>query len=333
MINPLLWTIAHIIAPPFLRQRTWGTYKLTSRGREALRNSSTPIMLPVPQSLREAEQKDEERRQRVLKDLEDAGVKVEQIPKEEVESGDGEVIRAFSKWHGYLGRLQQAENVQRHAQLEDLFGRIEKWRSDAAVRNEMAPAAVMAEHLMAAVSYAVSTMKPGLKVDREALVAAGVRSRELDSLVEALNFWIGEVQPGGAETVAVANDKPMTFPEGDEPFRPSKPWEHAVYKVVKKTGLASWESSHQRFLAGENPQTIAMSPANGRPIQVSTVIGHILDGLVQGRAVPLQRVAQFTSPPTKHEWEQLQEAERVTEMSVVADPNTSGRDGGKFTLT
>lgn len=317
---------------PLNSQRTWTTYALTPLGRNALNDTSIPIVLPVTQTIREIERKAEEKRQRVLKQLSDAGVKVEKLPKEEVESGDGEVIRAFSKWHGYLESMRKKGRDERLAQLEDLLARIESWRATAASKYRMAPAAVLAEHTMVFMAYTVASMKPGLKVEPSALIAAGVRSRELDSLVDTLNQWVEEVQPASGDAAESGDDAAMVFSAG-APFAPAKPWDYAVYKPMKKTGQASWESSHERFLNGEHPQTIAMSPANGKPIQMNTVVGHVLDGLVQGRPVPLERLSQFIPPPTKSEWEQLQEAEAATGMSVVDDPNSSGLGGSRFTMT
>jgi hypothetical protein len=277
------------------------------------------------------ERKQEEKRQRVLQQLDKAGVKIDQLPKEEVESGDGEHIRAFSKWYGYLESLRKSNREDRIFQLEDLLARIEAWRMDVASKYSMAPATVLAEHMMVFMAYTIASMKPGLMAERDALISAGVRTRELDSLVVALNEWVSEVQPGSGDTETSGNDAPMMFPEA--PFAPKKAWEYAVYKPIKKYGIAVWESSHQRFLDGEHPQAIAMSPANGRPIQMNTVVGHILDGLAQGRPVPLSRLAQFLPAPTKSEWEHLSQAEVTTGMSVVGDPETCGLDGSKFTMT
>ena len=313
-------------------QKSWTTYALTPLGRNALNDTSIPIVLPVTQTIREIELKEEEKRQRVLKQLSEAGVKIEKLPKEEVETGDGDVIRAFSKWHGYLESMRRNNREERITQLEDLLASIETWRANAASKYRMAPAAVLAEHTMVFIAYTSATMKPGLRVEPSAMVAAGVRTRELDSLVDTLNQWMEEVQPGSGAAAESGDEAKMVFPPG-EAFSPEKPWEFAVYKPLKKTGKASWESSHERFLNGEHPQTIAMSPLNGKPIQMTTVVGHVLDGLIQGRPVPLGRLSQFIPAPTKSEWEQLKEAEAATGMNVVSDPNTSGLGGSKFTMT
>ena len=88
-----------------IRQRSWTTYQLTPLGEKALNNMSVSIVLPVTPTIREMECKEEEKQQHTLQQLDRASIKTDQLPKEEVESGDGEVIRAFSKWYGYLETL------------------------------------------------------------------------------------------------------------------------------------------------------------------------------------------------------------------------------------
>lgn len=312
-------------------QRTWSTYEITNSGMHALSSENVPIVLPVPPSLRDIEKEEEEKRQKILSQLVQSGIKLEDIPKEEAEAGEGDAIRAFQKWNGYLESLRQTGRRARLAQLETLKAQIEQWRSETAVKTRMAPAATLASHVVVLIAYTVATMRPGTQVEREALYAAGARSRELDSLVTIVNEWSAKNQPAQQQQDSASTEPLMVLP--DEIYTPSKPWEYAVYKPKKTTKLATWESSHSRFLDGEHPQTIAMSPTNGRPIQVSTVVGHILDGLVQGRAVPLERLSSVSEPPNKAEWEQLLQAEAQSGMSVVGDPMTSGVGGEKFTMT
>lgn len=312
--------------------RSYTYYSVTAKGTLALRDTSVPIMLPVPSSVRDIEREEEEKRQKKLALLEKSGVNLQHIPKKEMELGDGEVIQAFTKWHSYLDRLAKTGNQDRIQQLEDLRLRIDAWRLDTAAKYRVAPATVLAEHIVVLIAYTVASMQPGDKVAKEALTAAGVRSREIDTLVESLHEWVDEVQPASDSAPNTGMSTSLMVFE-DTPFAPAKPWEHAVYKPQKKTGLATWESSHQRFLAGEHPQTISMSPDNGRPIQVATVVGHILQGLEQGRAIPLKKLAAVIPAPTKYHWIELEKAEQVTSMSVVGDPNTSGVDGGKFLMT
>jgi len=183
------------------------------------------------------------------------------------------------------------------------------------------------------VAYTAASLKTG-QMEKEALLAAGVRSGGIDNLVDTINGWISEntskpsiyqQETGNQSSCA------MTLP--DEAFTPTEPWEHFVYKPQKKTGLASWESSYDRFTAGEHPQTIAMSPISGRPVQVNTVIGHIFEGMLSGRPVNLKRLSTLSTPPTKSEWDELSGMEAETGINVNGDPKTSGSNGEAVRMT
>lgn len=83
-----------------------GNIQSHSSEHTAFRDRSA-IMLPVPESVRQHECKEQERRERVLAKLEENGIKLDKLPQEEVEKGDDEVIRAYSKWHSYRESLQR----------------------------------------------------------------------------------------------------------------------------------------------------------------------------------------------------------------------------------
>ena len=241
-------------------KRSWTVYNVGDSGRRILYENG-PIMLPVPDSLREVERQEKARKEMVLKKLEERGVSLETLPSEELEMGDGEVIRAYTKWNNYVSLQEKLERHDRCAQLEELLSFVQEWRSNAAVQYSMAPATVLPEHVMLSVTYAVATYPPGVKVAKSDLVAAGARTRELDSLVDIMNSWIDRYntakQP--AEETNTSNetdDLPMSFPQSG-PVEATK-WEFAVYKPQKKSGKAKWESSYDRFQAGESPQAIAM---------------------------------------------------------------------------
>ncbi len=135
-------------------------------------------MLPVPASLRELEEKQRQALQSSLDDLKKAGVDIDQIPKEEIEEGEGEVLKALQTWHNYLDLQQRNERHERVDELDDLRLRIEGWRSDMAVKFRMSPADVMPEHLLLKVAYAAASLKKG-KLEKDSLLAVGVRSGEL----------------------------------------------------------------------------------------------------------------------------------------------------------
>lgn len=311
-------------------QKPYAIYNLTSRGRSVIADG--PIMLPVPESVREMERIEEEKKQKTLADLKQKGVDLEQIPQEELESGDGEAIAALKRWHSYVDSMAERGRTDVVDRLDDLKSRIEGWRMDMAGRYRMAPASVMEEHLLVRVAYAAASLRAGTRMDKDALVAAGVRSNGIDELSAALGEWAEEakeeLQGGGDDE---GGDPPMTFAPG-RPFQPANSWRFSVYKPNKKTGKASWEVSYDRFADGTHPQTIAMTQKSGRPIQAATVVGHILEALVQGRAVDLARLASAEPPPSKGEWEELARCSVETGLDVTGDPAHSGSNGERFTM-
>ena len=318
-------------------QRSWTIYTLTPKGRSALFDDSIPISLPVPEAVLEAERKEKARRQRVLAQLEESGVNLENLPQAEIETGDGEVIRALSKWNSYVLNMRKNGKVERAIELEELHTALEGWRAETAIKSRMAPGSVLAEHTLLALSYTIATMPTGMKMEESALVAAGVRTREMASLCRIVSNWVEKYQSlpkesdSSTENAHSGIDKMQLVP--GKLVKGTVAWEFAVYKPVKKTGLASWESSYNRFVDGESPQTIALSPANGRPIQVQTVCGHIVQALLYGKPLDLHRLAQFLPPPTSSEWEMMQAAELSTGIDVCGNPVNCGADGGKFTKT
>jgi len=298
------------------------------KGRGVLR--SGPIILPVPASIREYEMEQAAKVQQSLEYLKKAGADVTTIPQHELEEGGGTVFKALTTWHSYLERLERNGNSDRMEQLEDLRLRIDGWRLDVAEKYRIAPADAMPEHSLLSVAYA--TASSGVtEIEKSVLIAAGVRSGGIDSLVETLNEWKRETTPKASDQAGKDDLSVMTFTEAT--CTPRQCWEHFIYRPQKKTGLASWESSYQRFTNGEHPQTIAMSPINGRPIQVNTVIGHIFEGLLSGQPVDLRRLSTLGVPPTKAQWDILRSIENETGFDVTEDPKISGVDGDLFKMS
>lgn len=127
------------------RTTRWAGYKLSPIGFRAV--NSGPIMLPVPASVREYERAEEAKIQKSLEDLKKVGADIEQIPKHEIEEGDGKVFKALRTWYNYLDLLQRNERTERIDALEDLRLRIDAWRMDVADKYRIAPADALPDHL------------------------------------------------------------------------------------------------------------------------------------------------------------------------------------------
>ena len=310
--------------------RSWMVYGLTPAGKQALLNRRQAIILPVPEYLRDLEKKEEARRQKILEELQYSAFK-DKIPSEELEQGDGEVIRAYSKWQKYVETARGLGKTERVEALETLFTSIENWRTKMATKYQMAPVSVIPEHVLASIAYAVGSLPPGNKMDSSSLVSAGVRSREIESLIAVLGDWVDKYQQKPkVDTGVTQNESPMIL----DKIPARSPWKFAAYKPQKKTGKATWELSYDRYANGETLQSIAMAPSSGRqPIQVKTVAGHILDAIIHGRCVDPSGLVSVYPPPTRKEWDRLNEAHATAGLHPVCDPEISGVDGGRYTMT
>ena len=325
--SPLLSHFSHLSLIRLfliLKKKPYVVSALTLKGQAAMTKGE--IILPVPASIRELEFKEAEKKRQSLADLESKGVDLEQIPDEELDSGEGECITALKIWYNYIDSLASRGKTDLVNGLDDLKFRIEAWRMDMAEKCRMAPASVLEEHLLVKIAYATATCES--KMNKEALISAGVRSNGIDELTAVLSGWVDE--NANSTVKSEPTDSPMTF--SNAPVKASKPWRYAVYKPNRKTGKAVWEVSYDQFVNGTHPQTIAMTQASGRPIQVATVVGHLLDALEHGRSVDLGRLASSSPPPTQVEWGQLVKCEVETCINVTEDPATAA-GGERFTMT
>lgn len=306
-------------------RQTWLVHFLTEVGRNVLVDESIPIMLPVPSGIREVERIKEERFQKQLVELEEKGIPKSKIPREEIEKSDGPVFQAYRKWHAYLDMLRRGGKTTAH--LDKLVQIIDTWRSNTAVALRLAPVSVLAEHLVVSIAYVTATSKVAL--DEATLVSVGVRVKEKSGLAVKLRMW--------HEAHKVFEEKESNSQSRSEMVLhhlvPQSKWRFAVYRPVKKTGKTAWEASYERFNKGESPHAIAMSQSSGRPIQATTVVGHILDALTHGRGIDNASIlGEYCSAPTKEEWQLLEHAEVAAGIDVCGDPAISGKDGERFSV-
>ena len=225
--------------------RPYMIYDLTPKAKGVLADG--PIMLPVPVSLREEEKLEAEKKRKELAELEKRGVDLQQIPQDELENGDGEVIAALKRWYSYVDMITARGNTDKVNQLDDLKLRLEAWRLDMAERFRMAPASVMEEHLLVKVAYAMASIRAGSRMDKDALVAAGVRSNGIDELIKTLGEW--------SDQYALKDDNgsggngeglPMSFTPG-QAFQPTNSWKFAgTYKVLSLASYLRISISHPR---------------------------------------------------------------------------------------
>ncbi|EOD08626.1 hypothetical protein EMIHUDRAFT_438278 [Emiliania huxleyi CCMP1516] len=193
----------------------------------------------------------------------------------------------------------------------------------------MAPASVLADHLVMKICHTKPT-------ESESLLALGARitAQGANALIELIQRWRtahadvaggasqgpAASQGGASAAGASQGGAPMQLPT--ETYTPAAPWKLAVPPAGKKPPV--WDASWRRFQQGqkESIEQIALTQVSGKAILPSTVSGHLLTALVQGRPVDLARLAQQVTaqglaPPSEDEWDRLESAEAASGIDVV----------------
>mmetsp|Transcript_82931 Transcript_82931/g.231287 ORF Transcript_82931/g.231287 Transcript_82931/m.231287 type:complete len:890 (-) Transcript_82931:160-2829(-) len=308
-------------------------YTLSQKGgmllSTSLNSNANRVLVVPPPTLLEQEKLQEEKAQRLRKELKDGGVDISRVPADELDNGDGPVLKALTQWTRTIAFLRGREGGVGTAKadaLEKLLASILDWRDRVAAEISLAPHTILEDHLARSVAYSQPKSVEGLQQ-----IGVRVRPQELLDLVAKQVVALGlaavaEPSGGGAGETEGGSGSPtevMTLPDGD--FTPSKPWEHAVYKMRGKGKPPIWELSYNRFHAGEHPEAIAMTPETGKPVQVSTVVGHIFEAIKHGKPVNVRRLSEVMATPTKAQWEKVEEAAATTSTDVCA-PDSKIKD-------
>lgn len=295
---------------------TYDVYLVTEKGQAALRKGER-ILLPVVDSIRQIEAEEKKKSEKRIEEIRQEGIDIKSIPPEELEQGDGDVLRATLQWVRTLQHFRSSGQQERAEKYEQLLKSICEWRDKTAVRLKMAPASVLQEHLAMKIAYAQPTTT-------EALIAVGVRIVGVAELAKITSDFVKANKPSSSSNSSPAAEPCLVLPAT---FKPEQPWEHAVYKGKGKQQPV-WEQSWERFqLKGEHPEAIAMTQPSGKAITPQTVAGHIVTALTFGRAVDLGRLAKcWSKPPTQKAWEAMERAAAATGVDVVSDPKYQLKD-------
>eukprot|EP00471_Norrisiella_sphaerica_P010554 CAMPEP_0184497644 /NCGR_PEP_ID=MMETSP0113_2-20130426/37074_1 /TAXON_ID=91329 /ORGANISM="Norrisiella sphaerica, Strain BC52" /LENGTH=335 /DNA_ID=CAMNT_0026884845 /DNA_START=542 /DNA_END=1549 /DNA_ORIENTATION=- len=257
-------------------------------------------MLPVPDSVRRQEQKALEEKQERLAKLRDSGVNLESIPIEELEAGEGEVINSHLIWANKLANYRAKGAEAQAKALEDLFSRLKKWRRETAARLNMAPAAVIPEHVLKAIAYSQPKSV-------EALKELGVRIVGVEDLSKLINEVCVELGLSDQRSNIQGQqlEDVLIFPNGV--WIPQNPWRGHVEKKGRNGKLPAYLEAYEAFAKGKHIETIAT--ARAKPIKPKTVQTYILTALESGRGVDLNRLTNESGTiVTKNQWQKVDEA-------------------------
>eukprot|EP00041_Stephanoeca_diplocostata_P029522 m.874384 g.874384 ORF g.874384 m.874384 type:complete len:929 (-) comp23574_c0_seq5:426-3212(-) len=301
---------------------TYYAYKQTSTGMALLSsadNGKMSFMCEVPKAVRDGEREFHKR----IQTLRDSGVDLSTIPQTELTNGGvgGPNLDAEENWIKLLARYREKGDIDREKNMKTLLQRIMTWREKQAVALRMAPAAVCTNALAKRLAYVMPTTVDGVR-------GVGLRVGALETLADTIEHALTEFgwrQASASDPSTATEDQEMIFAVG----KWSKPG--VAHRQVSATSSVAFEKSAARFQQGENIHAIAANPGVTKagkakaPVQVSTILSHLLRAAEMGIPIDLARLKANLEgnstdlPPTQREWDQILSA--VDESGVdVLDP-------------
>lgn len=303
---------------------SFDVYELTQLGDKA-RHGTTEIRLAVPIAIRAQEEAERLKQEAREQEYQKAGFDTKRMSMQEREDDTNPALWHIRKQQ-HLREIGQGPLADKN---DELMRRVLAWRENTAQRLRIAPADVMAETVPAIIAYAKPTTVAALR-------AAGVRVQGVEALAELVATAKQELFPAAVEagdgTEAVDSvaggtrrSAHMKLPTGL--WTPSAKWPAAEYKPGRGGAKPPWDVSYERFRQGEGLQTIAVQQPKGKPIQVSTVLGHMHTAIVHGRPLDLSRVAAESADPLPDEasWSKMEQAVAQAKCDVH-EPDFKAKD-------
>jgi len=291
-------TIEKMQGAPGCFSRTWNCIRLTEVALRMLQGatanlpsaahavtSNAPVLLPVPASLRSAEEARTRETQTAIRDLQAQGVDTSTIPAAELETlgAQGPTVQMHLQWAQHVASRRARGREEEARELEEVLALILRWRNERAMQLGMAPAGVMGEHVAKRIVHSGAYSAEGLR-------QAGVRIVGMDALSGAISDLLARQAARRPLPLKTATETgcAIAFPDGLWRPRP-----YAFCPIVKPAASGKrpvWGEGAERFGRGETMASIAMSPPSGRgSVQISTVANYLLTSLLHGYALDMGR--------------------------------------------
>lgn len=203
---------------------------------------------------------------------------------------------------------------------ENLLDRILLWRDTLAITLQMSPEAVLKGSLARRIAFAQVSSITDL-----AQIGLRVSETSLSELSNIISSSLVELKLLNSMPIR-GNDQSMIF--GAE--RSVAP----VHQIMNATTIRGknkppvWEESFNKFRLGVSIDSIAVLHPKG--IQVSTVIGHLLDAYKFGKPVDFSKLVEQSAkhgfgPPGKFEWDALESAAEQEGVNVLDGSSYSAK--------
>ena len=260
------------------RETTWETLVVGHKKR-----TSKNVMLRPPQSVLDYEDQQLKQKNEKLARYEKQGLNLTLVPQEELDAGTGPILKAMIKWHQMITRCRESDrpgDVEKANHHEELFRRVQNWRSRHAEELGIAPVNIMPEHFIFLISYS----KPRTAAD---LKAMGIQVTGIQSLADLMSASVEELglTNTNEDTEMVAGNK-MILPNGSivcTPIPPFNPIPPKKPSNKPKSYDVSWEMFEKEK---KSPGAIAVE----RNLQGNTIVSHLLTAMNMSKPLDLGRL-------------------------------------------
>ena len=333
---------------------SYDTIICTPRGREILKSCGQRIMLNVPKAVREIEakveikkKKDEERAQNLKEQLIALGLDADSLPPVELRERRGEHIAPMLAFLNKLERITSPgpehgpgheladAAIEKKTKILDLMQRLKNVRTSLAVERGLAPSGIFSDSQCCSILLSFATSAEALgalncRIGIERIGATVMQWKE-----ENPGFFPAGSTSSSASVSAIDRDREGCLPDdisfpmlfdgtNGSASPPLSKWPMAVYKAKKGSDpRPMWEVSFDRYMKGDGLETIAVTQSSGKPVLASTIYGHILTAITQGRGDRLNLAKLFGDActaginlPDKSDWEKISDALQHADIDV-----------------
>ena len=189
----------------------------------------------------------------------------------------GSIIESEMRWARHTRRIKEKGDKARLSKLNELLDLVIQWREEQAIALSMAPFSVLADHIARTVAITCERNT----VSAEGLAQAGVRG-QVATLHTKIHEWQlahGLQNAGDSDPASAGGDPTLSIPAG---------WKPGAWSGAKKVSPQIMESFNRFMEKKEDVSAIAMK--RDKPVQVGTVVGHLMDAVGNGMVLDFSRI-------------------------------------------
>eukprot|EP00927_Polykrikos_kofoidii_P062520 TRINITY_DN57330_c0_g1_i1.p1 TRINITY_DN57330_c0_g1~~TRINITY_DN57330_c0_g1_i1.p1 ORF type:complete len:984 (-),score=183.69 TRINITY_DN57330_c0_g1_i1:124-2925(-) len=296
-------------------------FRLTPKGQAAASsNVAMPVVLPVPQIIRDEEKRIRERAEKKIAELKGANLSVDAVPVEELTRGEGPTLDGEMQWVRKLAHMRKGpeQQVKMADACETLLSRAMAWRQDQAVSSGMAPGAIADDPMLRRIVLAARDVR--FSPDPEKLCYdAGMRFQGIAGLAAIVKAWRDEfkIVDDSSSSASQQDDGTAQASPALARIQIPKGWSPVPMPGAPKVSPTITESL-DLFNQGMDLAQVALKKA--KQVIASTVEGHLQSALLNADPRAVRNIDRLKPLfPVRDHVEKIQEALRKTNSNPL-DP-------------